>query len=81
MDIQKDLDVVKASLADAKEALFLSNMDLKKATTENIALKNFIQNLYESCENVDSEEIDLQAVISNLKENIRVFARAHFIKL
>ncbi len=81
MDTQKELDEVKAKLADAQEALFLSDIDLKKATTENVALKNFIQNLYESCENVNAEEIDLEAVLSNLKENIRVFARAHFIRL
>lgn len=81
MDQKEELVEVKAQLADAREALFLSDTDLKKAVTENIALKNFIQNLYESCENVDSEEIDIETILSNLKENIRVFARVHFIRL
>jgi chromosome segregation ATPase len=81
VDKEKELEEMKARLADAREALFINETDLKKATIENIALKNFIQTLYESCENVNSEEIELEAVIANLKDNIRVFSRAYFIRI
>lgn len=72
---------LEALLADYKEELFLTKIDLEKCRTENIALKVFIQNLYESCEGVEDRELSLIDVVNNLKQNIQVFAKAHQIRL
>lgn len=68
-------------IAQLKEDLFLAQTDLENARTENIALKNFVQNIYESCEGLDDADLSLKDVITNLKENIRIFSRDHRISL
>lgn len=68
-------------LADLKESLFLSQQDEERWRIENIALKNFVQNLFESCEGMQDTELTLDEVLRNLKENIRKFARDHNITL
>lgn len=68
-------------VAQLEEALFLSRQDEERWRTENIALKNFIQTLYENCGDLDNPELTLETVLKNLKENIRVFARDHRIRL
>lgn len=80
-DPVKQLSEVEALLEDKKEALFLCQQDLEVSRTENIALKNFIQTLYESCQHLENSELTLDSVIKNLSENIRVFARDHHINL
>ena len=72
---------LQEQLADLKESLFLSQQDEDRWRVENIALKNFIQTLYESCEGLEDTELTLEEVLRNLKENIRVFARDHNIRL
>jgi hypothetical protein len=75
---------LKEQLEQLKEELFLGRQDVEKYRTENIALKNFIQTLYENCEKVQADkdtELTLADLLKNLKENIRVFARDHFIRL
>jgi hypothetical protein len=72
---------LQEQLADFKESLFLSQQDEDRWRVENIALKNFIQTLYESCEGLEDTELTLEEVLQNLKENIRVFARDHNIRL
>lgn len=64
-----------------KEDLFLANTDLENARTQNIALKNFIQNVYESCESLEDTDLLLEDVLRNLKENIRVFSKDNQIRL
>lgn len=68
-------------LEQLREDLFLAHTDLNSARTENIALKNFIQNIYESCEGLEETDLTLEALLSNLKENIRVFSKEHRIRL
>ena len=68
-------------LQEAREHLFLCQSDLRQSVTENIALRNFIQNLYESCDALENTELEMNQVLHNLKENIRVFARDHQIRL
>lgn len=75
------LQELTEKLAQAKEDLFLAKSDLDSAKIENIALKNFIQNVYESCDGLDDIGIELEDLLQNLKENIRVFARDNGIKL
>lgn len=82
MGVEEDKRLqLETLLADHKEELFLTKIDLEKCRTENIALKVFIQNLYESCEGVEDSELSLVDVVNNLKQNIRVFAKAHQIRL
>ena len=81
IDAKKKIDELDEKLAQANEDLFLAKSDLEFSKSENIALKNFVQNLYESCEGLEDMEIDLAHVIKNLKENIRVFAKDHGITL
>lgn len=68
-------------IAQLQEELFLSKQDEERWRTENIALRNFIQNLYESCEGLGDTELTLPEVLENLKRNIQVFARDHRIRL
>ncbi|MFY0600412.1 MAG: hypothetical protein JXR03_12135 [Cyclobacteriaceae bacterium] len=75
------IDFLKSQLADRNEELFISQQDEERWRTENIALKNFIQTLYESCEGLEQTELSLEEVLENLTKNIRVFAKAHNIKL
>ncbi len=72
---------LESQLADLKESLFLSQQDEERWRIENIALKNFVQNIYESCEGMEDTELTLEEVLQNLKENIRKFARDHNIRL
>lgn len=81
MTDQELLHELGERLEQAKEQTFLDQYDLKKAVTENIALKTFVQNIYESCDQVDQSELSMEGLIKNLKENIRVFAKDHKIKL
>jgi len=82
MEFSEDkISELETQLADLKETLFLSQLDQDKYRVENIALKNFIQNLYESTEGLEETELTLEDVLSNLKENIRKFARDHNIRL
>jgi len=75
---------MKEQVDQLREELFLSRQDGDRYRTESIALKNFIQTIYESCErleNTEDAEITLKEVLKNLKENIKVFARDHHIRL
>lgn len=72
---------LQEALDQAKEDLFIAQTDLAHARTENIALKNFIQNLYESCEGLENVELSLQDVLKNLMQNIRTFGQDHNIRL
>jgi hypothetical protein len=79
-----DLSEFKEQLEQLKEELFLCRQDTERYRTEGIALKNFIQTLYENCESIESDkdtELTLAELLKNLKENIRVFARDHHIRL
>ena len=76
-----DEEALREELADIKEALFLCQQDEQKLRTENIALKNFVQNVYESCEGLEESSLALEEVLSNLKKNIQVFAKVHQIRL
>lgn len=75
------LDPQDERIAQLQEELFLSRQDEERWRTENIALRNFIQNLYESCEGLEDTELTLPEVLENLKRNIQVFARDHRIRL
>ena len=74
---EDELEELQRKLDQAEEEAFLAKSDLEYARTENIALKNFIQNLYESCDGLEDTELTLKEVLENLKENIRTFAKAH----
>ncbi len=80
MEQNQEIKTLKEELAQHKEELFLAKTDLQACQTQNIAMKNFIQNLYESCE-LGDQEIELSDVLNNLKKNIRVFARDHNIRI
>jgi len=77
----KEEQPLEEQIEQLKEDLFLSQSDLNVARTENIALKNFIQNLYESCEGLENTQLTLKEVLENLKENIRIFSKDHRIRL
>lgn len=81
MTDQQLLNELSERLEQAKEQAFLDQYDLKKALTENIAMKTFVQNIYESCDQIDQSALSLEDLIKNLKENIRIFAKDHKIKL
>jgi Ca2+-binding EF-hand superfamily protein len=80
-DLENKIEELNALLADRKEDLFITKQDLERIRVENIALKNFIQTLYESCDGVEIDEITIEAILENLKQNIRTFARDHNIRL
>ncbi len=77
----RETESLRLELEDLKEALFLAQADLEKSRTVNIALRGFIQNLYESCEAMEDTELQVSQVIENLRKNIRVFAKDHLIRL
>lgn len=78
----EEIDQLKAQIADKSEALFLCLQDLEKTRTENIAMTNFIQNLYESYQSIDGDsDLTLEQLLKNQKENIRVFSKDHNIRL
>lgn len=77
----EDLSKLDEHVAQLKEKLFLCKQDEERLRTENVALKNFIQTLYESCVGLEDPELTLEEVLKNLKENIRVFAHDHRIRL
>lgn len=81
MTDQELLKELAERLDQAKEQNFLDQTDLKKVTAENIALRNFLQTIYESCDQIEDSELTLKDLISNLKENIRVFACDHQMRL
>lgn len=72
---------LKEEIEQLKEDLFLAYSDLDKARTENVALKNFILDLYESCEALEESEMALGTVLENLKKNIRMFSKDHNIRI
>jgi len=77
----QDEESLKEEIDQLKEDLFLMQSDFSHIRTENIALKNFIQTLYESCEGLEDTALSLDMILKNLKENIRVFAKDHSIRL
>ncbi|MEM6736438.1 MAG: hypothetical protein AAF620_10260 [Bacteroidota bacterium] len=79
--MNEEKDVLMKQMEQLREDLFLAQTDLENAKTENIALKNFIQNIYESCEELGETEISLDNVLCNLKKNIQIFSKAHRIRL
>ncbi len=73
----------KEQVEQLNEELFLSRQDAERYRTESIALKNFIQTIYESCDSLErseNHEISLQEVLKNLKENIKTFGRDNRIR-
>ncbi len=79
-----DFSELKEQQGQLQEELFLCRQDTERYRTESSALKNFIQTLYENCERVEADkdtELTLADLLKNLKENIRVFARDHHIRL
>ncbi|MEQ9299399.1 MAG: hypothetical protein RIF33_12580 [Cyclobacteriaceae bacterium] len=82
MEADKEkIQQLEDQLANHKEDLFLAKIDLEKCRTENIALRGFIQNVYESCEGLEGAELTLEEVLHNLRKNIRIFSRDHQIRL
>ncbi|MFY0654590.1 MAG: hypothetical protein JXQ96_21320 [Cyclobacteriaceae bacterium] len=81
MDEKSNIEELQLRIDQLSEELFLSNSDLNYARTENVALKGFIQNLFESCEALEDSELELQTVLNNLKDNIREFSTSHNIRL
>ena len=79
--MDEDVEKLEEQIEQLKEDLFFAHTDLQTARTENIALKNFVQNIYESCEGMEDIELSLSDVLKNLKENIRVFSKDHQIRL
>ncbi len=71
---------LEEQLANANEELFLAQSDLKQAQVLQVELMNFIQNIYESCDQLEEDQ-DLSELLKNLKENIRVFAKVNRIRL
>ncbi len=80
-DLESKIQELESLLADRKEDLFISRQDLERSRIENIALRNFIQTLYESCDGLEDAELTLEEVLENLKQNIRTFAKDHNIRL
>jgi len=79
---EEKFEELSERLEQMKEDLFLAKTDLENARVENISLKGFIQNLYDSCEELEEEtNLELDAVLKNLKENIRQFCKQQNIKL
>ena len=72
---------LREQIEQLKEDLFLAQSDLETSSTQNIVLKNFIQNIYESCDGIEDDSLELNTLLKNLKENIRVFAKANNIRL
>ena len=79
--MDEETDGLKEELEQLKEDLFLDQNDLEFTRTENVELKSFIQNLYDSCQELEETELSLQEVLKNLKENIRLFSRENRIRL
>ncbi|MEM0938440.1 MAG: hypothetical protein AAF600_01045 [Bacteroidota bacterium] len=79
--MNEERDALIKQIEQLREDLFLAQTDLENARTENIALKNFIQNIYESCEELEETEMSLDNVLHNLKENIQIFSKDHRIRL
>ncbi|MEM8894959.1 MAG: hypothetical protein AAGC88_10310 [Bacteroidota bacterium] len=75
------IELLQAELENLREELFLAQTDIEKYRNENIALKGFIQNIYESCEAVNDLDVGLEDVLSNLRINIQKLAKAHSIRL
>lgn len=80
-DLESKIQELESLLADRKEDLFICGQDLDRARIENIALKNFIQTLYESCDALEDTELTLEEVLENLNQNIRTFAKDHNVRL
>lgn len=80
-NMNEERDALIKQIEQLREDLFLAQTDLENARTENIALKNFIQNIYESCEELEETEMSLDNVLHNLKENIQIFSKDHRIRL
>ena len=81
MDQDKRLSQLEEIIAELNEQMFLCRHDLEKFRVEHVAMRQFIQNLYESCEHLNDPDLTLEQVLENLKENIRTFARDHNIRL
>jgi len=77
----EEIAKLKEALEQAQEDLFLSQSDLEFARNENIALKSFVKDLYESCENMQEVDLPLSDLLKNLKANIRKFAKDNNIRL
>ena len=81
MEDEERIEKLEAQLDDVEEQLFNLQSDMKYVSTENIALKDFLSNLYHSCKELEDTEIETKDIIKNLTENIQVFARDHKIRL
>lgn len=77
----EEIQILQEKLEQLKEDLFLSQTDLEVARTENIALRNFVQNIYESCEGMDETTLSLSEILDNLKQNIQKFSKEYRIRL
>ncbi len=82
-NMDEESSQLKEQVDQLGEELFLCRQDVERYRTESIALKNFIQTIYENCERLESiedNEITLKEVLKNLKENIKTFGRDHRIR-
>ncbi|MEM9325992.1 MAG: hypothetical protein AAGA85_10060 [Bacteroidota bacterium] len=82
MDDAARIEQLERELDEAKEQLYNTQSDLKYILTDNIAIKDFIQDLYESCQELQKEqELEGQQIVRNLMKNIEVFAKDHRLRL
>lgn len=81
MEESERIEQLELLLDDVQEQLFNLKSDMKYMSTENTALKDFLGNLYYSCQELEETEIQAEDLIKNLRQNIVVFARNHKIEL
>jgi len=82
MDDSDRIERLEKELDEVKEQLYNTQSDLKYILTDNIAIKDFIQDLYENCRELkDGTDLSVEDIISNLMRNIEVFARDHRMRL
>ena len=81
MTCEEKIESLEKKLDLAEEKAFLSSQDLRDCQTINSAYREFLQNLYYSCADMEESELELSMVMKNLRNNIQTFARDYRIRL
>ncbi len=82
MDDSERIEKLELELDEVKEQLYNTQSDLKYILNDNIAVKDFIIDLYENCRELKGQgDLDGTEMINNLMRNIEVFAKDHRLTL
>jgi len=81
MDADSEIKALQEKIDQLEEELFNCQMNSKLLKNQNIALKEFLGNLLDSCRSLKDSDLELSGIVKNLTFNIHAFLKDNNIRI